>query len=94
VLIKWVKQPGCEADLVPELGMKACPNSNSSTPNSVWTILGSDPYLLLDRPVATRLNHGSAPKFVKWIELDQDRFGYSGIEFMGSIIGGCNLFVC
>ena len=94
MLIKWVKQPGGEADLVPELGMKTCPNSNSSTPNSVWTILGSDPHLSLDRPVATRLNHGSTPKFVKWIELDQDRFGGSGVEFMGSIIGSCNLFVC
>ena len=30
----------------------------------------------------------------KWIELDQDRFGSRGVEFMGSIIGSCNLFVC
>jgi len=92
VLIKWVKQPGGEVDLVPGLGMKSL--SNSSTPNAAWTILGSDPHLSLDRSLATRLNHGTAPKFVKWIELDQDRFGGSGAEFMGSINGDFNLLVC
>ena len=44
--------------------------------------------------MATRLNHGNAPKFVKWIELDRDRFGGSGVEFMGSITGDFNLLVC